>query len=199
MSFPPLVTNSSNFVLDAESFKHYIDEFNVFDTEIYSQFIPNVRSWSFLKNNIPLFECPDKEIEKTYYFRWWTYRKHIKYIGDVIPDKRFPFVVTEFMPNVSWAQLHNTIPCAAGHHLREGRWLHDSSYLDSYTRFWFSAFGAPRAYSFWAADSVLAMGLVTGDEELLKKMLPKLVLFHRMMKKTNYDPAARLYFNTDNR
>jgi len=31
-----------------------------------------------LRTNVPLFECPDKDFERTYYFRWWTYRKHIK-------------------------------------------------------------------------------------------------------------------------
>ena len=61
----------------------------------------------FLSTNIPLFECPDKDFEQIYYFRWWTYRKHIKQTPD-------GFVITEFLPHVGWAGKHNTINCAAG-------------------------------------------------------------------------------------
>ena len=103
---------------------------------------------SSCKDNIPLLDCPDKDIEETYYFRWWTFRKHIKQTPD-------GFVITEFLPTVGWAGKHNTISCAAGHHLHEGRWLHDPKYLDDYSTFWFRKGGAVRSYSFWAADSHL--------------------------------------------
>ena len=117
-------------VLQSEAFQHYIDRFNRDDEELYVQHIPNARAWQFLQANIPLFECPDKDIEQTYYFRWWTYRKHIKQTPD-------GFVITEFLPPVGWAGKHNTISCAAGHHLYEGRWLRDPQYLDDYAVFWF--------------------------------------------------------------
>ena len=55
----------------------YVAEFNSTDEEIYVQMYDNSEAEQFLKDNIPFFECPDKELEKTYYFRWWTYRKHI--------------------------------------------------------------------------------------------------------------------------
>ena len=74
-------TAPSGFVLKPEAFKHYIDQFNADDEELYAQYIPNAKAWDFLRDNIPLFECPDKNIERTYYFRWWTYRKHIKAIN----------------------------------------------------------------------------------------------------------------------
>src|SRR5271170_8057814 len=57
-------------VLKSERFKHYIDSFNVNDQELYLGYITNGAAWNFLKNNVPLFECPDKDIETTYYFRW---------------------------------------------------------------------------------------------------------------------------------
>jgi hypothetical protein len=65
--------------------------------------------------------------------------------------------VTEFEPEVPWAGVHNTISCSAAHHLIEGRWLRNGSFLDSYARFWFDpATGAtPRAYTFWAATALL--------------------------------------------
>ena len=80
-------------VLNPTSFKHYVDTFNENDDELYIQHIPNEKSWEFLRANIPLFECPDKDFERTYYFRCWIYRKHIKHTTD-------GFVITEFLPNV---------------------------------------------------------------------------------------------------
>ena len=131
------------FVLQAEKFRHYVDRFNRLDRETVVQHIPNAAAWDWMVRNVPLFECPDKDIEETYYFRWWTYRKHIKQTPD-------GFVITEFLPNVGWAGKHNTISCAAGHHLYEGRWLRDPRYLDDYSVFWFRKGGEPRRYSFWA-------------------------------------------------
>ena len=79
-------------ILVAESFRHYVDSFNRDDEQLYAN-IPNKKAWEFLKANIPLFECPDKDFEQTYYFRWWTYRKHVKKTPD-------GFVITEFLPKV---------------------------------------------------------------------------------------------------
>ena len=77
-------------VLNAESFRHHVDRFNKDDEELYVNAVPNAAAWEFLKSNIPLFECPDEEIERTYYFRFWTYRKHLKETPD-------GWVVTEFL------------------------------------------------------------------------------------------------------
>jgi hypothetical protein len=61
-------------VLEAESFQHYVDDFNKHDRELYVQHIPNSAAWAFLKSNIPLLDCPDKELEGIYYFRYGTAR-----------------------------------------------------------------------------------------------------------------------------
>lgn len=155
-------------VLNSDSFKHYVDTFNENDEELYIQHIPNEKVWEFLKANIPLFECPDKDLERTYYFRWWTYRKHIKHTPD-------GFVVTEFLPKVGWSGKHNTISCSAGHHFYEGRWLHDPKYLDDYAVFWFRKGGGVRSYSFWAADALFARYLVTPDKGFIIDLLPDLI------------------------
>lgn len=155
-------------VLKAETFKHYIERFNENDEELYSQYIGNEKAWEFLRGNIPLFECPDKDIERTYYFRWWTYRKHIKETPD-------GFVITEFLPKVPWSGKHNTISCPAGHHFYEGRWLHDGKYLDDYAVFWFRKGGSPRRYSFWAADAIYARYLVQYDKEVVVGLLDDLI------------------------
>ena len=155
-------------VLKSETFKHYIDAFNEGDHELYPAYITNGAAWGFLKSNIPLFECPDKDIETTYYFRWWTYRKHIKQSPD-------GFVITEFLPDVPWAGKDNAIDCPAGHHLYEGRWLADDQYLDDYSMFWFRKGGEPRRYSAWLADALWSRYLVNGNAILVKELLPDLV------------------------
>ena len=155
-------------VLKADSFEHYVDAFNENDEELYVRHISNEMAWEFIKANIPLFECPDKDIERTYYFRWWTYRKHIKNTPD-------GFVITEFLPEVPWAGKHNTISCPAGHHFYEGRWLHDAKYLNDYAVFWFRGGGSPRSYSFWAADALWARYLVNMDKNLVTDLLDDLI------------------------
>jgi hypothetical protein len=154
-------------VLQPAAFRSYVEQFNREDNELYRQAIPNSEARDWLERNVPLFECPDGEIERTYYFRWWTYRKHIQ----ATPEG---FVITEFLPKVPWAGKFNTISCAAGHHFYEGRWIADPQYLDDYARFWFKG-GEPRRYSCWLADAILARHQVQPNRSLLAELLPKLV------------------------
>ena len=178
-------------VLKAEAFKHYVDAFNRQDNELYGQFVPNTGAWEFLRGNIPLLDCPDKDIERTYYFRWWTFRKHIKQTPD-------GFVLSEFLPSVGWAGKHNTISCAAGHHLHEGRWLNDPRFLDDYSAFWFRKGGAVRSYSFPAAAGIWARFCVTGDGRLAGALLGDLVANYAAWEKDRRD-AGGLFWQVDDR
>ena len=178
-------------VLRADSFKHYIDQFNRSDEELYVQHVPNDEAWEFLKANIPLFECPDEDFERTYYFRWWTYRKHIK-------DTPDGFVITEFLPKVSWSGKHNAISCPAGHHFYEGRWLHDNKYLDDYAVFWFRKGGSPRRYSFWAADAFWARYLVTMDRSHIVDLLDDLITNYGEWESSRLEPDG-LFWQIDDR
>jgi hypothetical protein len=179
------------YALERESFRHYVDSFNRNDRELYVQHIPNAAAWDFLKNNIPLLECPDREIEETYYFRWWTYRKHIK-------QTPAGFIITEFLPPVGWSGKYNSINCAAGHHLYEGRWLNDPQYLDEYSLFWFRKGGEPRRYSFWAADAIWSRFLVTGDDRIAKELLPDLIANYEAWERDQRD-ANGLFWQVDDR
>ncbi|MGB2754335.1 MAG: hypothetical protein WBD75_08180 [Phycisphaerae bacterium] len=161
-------------VLEAEAFRHYVDRFNRDDEELYA--------------NIPLFECPDKDFERTYYFRWWTYRKHVKKTPD-------GYVITEFLPKVPWSRKHNTISCPAGHHFYEGRWLRNGKYLDDYAVFWFRKGGAPRQYSFWAADAMWSRHLVTGSKALVLDLLPDLVRNYEAWEKERLLPDGLFWQN----
>ena len=137
-------------IINSSKLKSYVELFNKSDNELYTQHIPNENAFEFLNKNIPLIDLPNKNLEETYYFRWWTFRKHIKSTVD-------GFVITEFLPQVSWSMKHNTINCPAGHHIYEGRWLKDSKYISEYIDFWLNKSGdGIRQYSFWIADAFLA-------------------------------------------
>jgi hypothetical protein len=156
-----------NAVLTTDKLKAYVTQFNADDDELFPN-IPNREAFVFLEKNIPLFECPDQDFERTYYFRWWTYRKHVKSTADGT-------VVTEFMPKVGWAGKHNTISCPAGHHFYEGRWLHDQQVMDDYATFWLRKGGSARSYSFPIADAYYARNLVAHHDAFLIDLLPDLI------------------------
>jgi len=154
-------------VVNTQLLEKYVKRFNADDEELYSN-IKNKDAFEYLKNNIPLFECPNEDFQRNWYYRWWTYRKHVKYTPD-------GYVVTEFLPRVSWAGKYNTISCPAGHQYYEGRWLHDTKILDDYSSFWLRKGGEPRRYSFWIADSFYKRHLVTPNKDFIIGFLDDLI------------------------
>jgi len=160
-------------VLKAEAFRHYVDYFNGMEPENIVNYVPNAKAWEWMKANIPLFECPDKDFERIYYYRWWTYRKHIKQTPK-------GFVLTEFLAQVGHSGEYNTISCALGHHIYEGRWLRDKRYLDDYIRFWYRGNNGGlekrfHRYSNWASDAVYNRYLVNGEKDFLVGLLDAMV------------------------
>src|SRR5688572_3141291 len=49
------------------------------------------RDWDWYEQNIPFFECPDADINTTYYYRWELVTKHLTYGS---PNSGYSF--TEF-------------------------------------------------------------------------------------------------------
>ena len=176
-------------LLPSENLRHYVERFNEHDRETVTNYIPNAAAADWMARNIPLFECSDHDLEEIYYFRWWTYRKHIRQTPD-------GFIITEFLPKVPWSGKYNSINCPAGHHFYEGRWLHDPRYLDDYARFWFLKGGEPRKYSFWAADSLCSRSLVTGDFSLVNELLPDLIANYKAWETDHLD-ATGLFWQED--
>ncbi len=160
--------------LEPAQFANYVTKFNSLDVEQNEYFIPNANAWKWMVANIPLFNCPDAQLEETYYFRWWTYRKHIKQTPQ-------GFVVTEFLAPVRHAGPYNTISCALGHQLAEGSWLRDARPLNEYARFWFRSGpnGGPaphfHKFSSWAAAALRDRYLVNGDRAFVVDLLDDLV------------------------
>jgi len=178
-------------VLDAKEFKHHVEKFNADDNELYANAYPNAEAWELLKKIIPLLDCPDEDLERTYFFRWWTYRKHLRKSPD-------GWVVTEFLPKVPWSAKHNTISCPAGHHFYEGRWLADRQFLDGYAVFWFRKGGNLRQYSFWAADAIYAYYLATGKKSVVVDLLDDLVQNYQEWEKNRLTDDG-LFWQIDDR
>ncbi len=157
------------FVLHSKRFTKYVEAFNSADAETIVNFIPNAIAWDWMKANIPLFDCPDKKFEQIYYYRWWTFRKHIKYTPD-------GYVLTEFLAPVGHSGRYNTISCALGHHIYEGRWLHNQQYMDDYILFWYRGNqGKPmehlHRYSNWTPYAIYRRYLVKKNREFIEDLL----------------------------
>ena len=180
-------------ILSYQDYKHYVDDFNQNDNELYKQYIPNAEVHSFLAENIPLVDLPDKTLEKIYYFRWWTYRKHVKHTQD-------GFVITEFLPDVSWAGKYNTINCPAAHHIYEGRWLRNPEYMHDYLHFWLTGAGkGVRSYSFWIANAMWGFQKVNPNDSFLGVHLPLLQANYQAWESERKDPGMDLFWQVDDR
>lgn len=178
-------------ILESKALRAHVETFNRLDHTHFGQAISNDATAAWMEENVPRFDCPDKELKEIYHFRWWTYRKHIKQTPD-------GFVITEFLPKVSWSGKHNTISCPAAHHFREGRWIKNPQYLNDYATFWFRKGGSPRAYSFWAADAIYHRAIVLGDFTQAIDLLPDLVANYREWEKQRLSPDG-LFWQIDDR
>ncbi len=176
-------------VLNADSFHHYFIDFASDEQEMLGSAPPV--PWDWFAANIPWVDLPDKEMERIYYFRWYAFQKHIRHTQD-------GFLISEFLDDVPWSGKLNMIDAAAGHHIREARWLRNPEFADDYTKFWFGPEGEPRRYSFWAADSVYQLFLATGDRNLAIGLLPALERNYRGWETTHQD-ANGLFWQIDDR
>ena len=178
-------------LIDENFVGQYIDKFNNNDVELYQQFISNAEAKTFILDNVPLIDIPDKDIEETYYFRWWTYRKHIKNTKD-------GFVITEFLPEVYWSKKHNTINCPAAHHIYEGRWLRDTKYVLDYIDFWLKkSEDGIRQYSFWVADATLSFHKINRNDSLIRNQLPFLLKNYEMWEAERREKNNTLFWQYD--
>lgn len=117
-------------------------------------------------DNIPFFECSDKQIEQVYFYRWKMYKAHIRNTG---PDH---YVVTEFINHVAWDRdPFCTINAASMHHIYEGRWLKDDRFMNGYIHYLYQEGGNNRRYSESIADAVWARYLVNSDKFFILQQL----------------------------
>jgi len=152
----------------------YVQRFNRCDKETVVNAVPNAEAEKFLLENVPLFACADREIERNYYFRWWTFRKHLRHDTGM-------WTISEYLPNVGWAGAGNTTVLAAGHHFREGRWLRDPKYLADNARFWLASPQAQHRwhYASWLFTGTRAFAEVAGLDQLPGELLDEAVRTYR--------------------
>ncbi len=141
------------------------------------------RDDDWFKANIPFFESPDRELDKTYYYRWELVTKHMIYGS---PQTGYNF--TEFIGRPGWSGQYGSISCPLGLQLYEVRWLKDRRLSQDFARYWFGAPGAqPRSYSNWYGDALWASFLVSGDRAFITSLLPSM--------EAQYDGWVREHFD----
>ena len=150
------------------------------------------RDWNWYNSNIPFFECPDRELQTTWYYRWELITKHLTYGS---PNSGYSF--TEFIDRPFWSGTYGAISCPAGHQLYEVRWLRDPVFARDYGRYWFRTAGAqPRNYSTWLADSLWAVHQVHPDAEFLKNLLPDVIANYEGWEQRHFVPDQGLFWQT---
>lgn len=150
------------------------------------------KDWDWYKSNIPFFECPDADLQTTYYYRWELLTKHLTYGS---PDSGYTF--TEFIDRPFWSGAYGAISCPAGHQLYEARWLRDPQVARDFARYWFRTPGAqPRNYSTWLADGVWAVHRVHPDDAFVKDLLPDLKKNHEGWEKRHFVKEEGLFWQT---
>ena len=157
------------YVLNPAAFSNCVAHFNSMEDENVTNFISNAGSWNWLQKEIPLFECPDREVEEMYYFRWWSFRKHLEQTPD-------GFVFSEFLTRPT------PVSSALGHQIAEGRWLHDQNFLDDYILYWLrdeNSRAQLHKYSQWLDAALWQRYLVTLDKKFLVALLPNLTRDYR--------------------
>ena len=177
-----------------DDYKHYVDYFNTMEDENTVQAIPNAKAWEWMTQNVPLFDCPNKDFEEMWYFRWWTLRKHIE-------QTPVGYAMTEFLVPRSYADQYNLIASGVGHHIRESRWLRDSIYLDQIMNTWYHGNnGQPMKkltnYSSWIAHSLWQRYLVDGRKDWVVSMLPSLEWEYNYWE-TTHTREGGLYWQAD--
>lgn len=171
--------------------KGYVEAFNRADEECYSQAIDNAHAFEFLAAQAPLVDLPDPELERTYYFRWWTLRKHWK-------ETPVGHILSEFLPSVPWAGPYNSINCAVGHHFREARWLRDpDGWLREYLLFWLDGQGDAGRYSMWLISAAADYLSLHPDEAFEQSVLDRMAALYERTAQAHRH-ASGLYWSNDN-
>ena len=175
-----------------ECLNDYVKQFNYNDIEYVKTDISNDDALEFLLNEIPLIDIPDKDIERTYYFRYWVFRKHIK-------KTPFGYIITEFLPDVNWAGAYNSINCATPFHIAEGRWLKNSScYIEEYIDFYLNGIGDAFSYSMPFVSAIYNYTQISGNTDFLAERygIIREWFEKRLLKTKRY---SGLYYSVDDR
>jgi hypothetical protein len=150
------------------------------------------KDWDWYKANIPFFECPDADLQTTYYYRWELLTKHLTYGS---PNSGYSF--TEFIDRPFWSGTYGAISCPAGHQLYEARWVRDPQFASDDVRYWFQTPGSqPRNYSTWLADAAWALHQVHPAAGFETGLLPDLKKNYEEWEKRHFVSEVGLFWQT---
>lgn len=171
-----------------------IAAFNAQDSGDVVNYVDNKQAYDWLSDNIPLFSCPDSTLQQIYYFRWWSFRKHLV-------KTPYGFVFTEFITPVKFGGAFNTISSALGHQIYEGRWLRDPTFIQQYIAYWMLEDPKQKKpgfhrFSTWIDDAVFGLYLVGQDKDFMQKMLPALSADYKKWEVENQLPS-QLFWQFD--
>jgi len=180
--FSTTATHAQPVVLKFDSYRHYVDHFNQMEDEFVTNLVSNSQSWDWMVKNVPAFECPDKELEEIYWYRWWCYRKALKQMDGQV-------AMTEFI-------RRNPVSSAVGHHLMESRWVRDKKYGDEILLYWLRGKGVPNDklnYSGWTIWAAYQRYLVNGDKEFLVRMLDDFIRYYQSWETNRMNPDGSFW------
>ena len=147
---------------------------------------------TFLRENIPFIDIPDKTIQDVYYYRWSSLQRHLRYTV-----AGTGYILTEFCQPVGYAQALNTINAAAGHQIDKARWLRGKFYVDDYIQAYTRGPGNTTQYTHWILDALYSRSKVDGDKQFAINQLADMA---RLWGEWDYtfDTNAGLYYFTPN-
>ncbi len=176
-------------VLHPDDYHHYVNQFAADEREATDQ--QSADEWPWITANIPFFNSSNKQFEEMYYFRWYSFQKHIEQTAE------HGYLITEWLHRPDLPN-NGVLPDAAPFHLGEARWLRDRTIAEDYARFWGSSEAKPRNYSFPFAWSVQLVTEATGDPKLGADLLSALIANYKAWD-DHLDPAVGMYWQIDTR
>jgi hypothetical protein len=154
--------------------KDYVEKFIALDGGEFEDFFdPSKGTYAFLQENLPEFECEDKTLEEIYYFRAYTFSKHIK-------RSRFgKLIITEWSEPTYWKkETDGAISCPVGHQLRELKWFKNGGKIaQDYISFWCQNENLEwlEYYTNWFVYAVWDYCNTTGQMDFAYSIVDKLV------------------------
>ncbi|KAI0868237.1 Six-hairpin glycosidase-like protein [Hypoxylon argillaceum] len=143
---------------------------------------------TFLRDNIPYLDIPDKLIQDVFYYRWTSLQRNLRYV-----TAGTGYMCTEFVHPVGYAKAFGTIDAAAGHQIDEARWLRDTTYADDYIQLYTRGPADPLQYTQWILDATSRRAMVTGDSEFLANQLEDMLRVWHLWDPF-FDSDAGLYY-----
>ncbi|EHL03334.1 hypothetical protein M7I_0553 [Glarea lozoyensis 74030] len=145
---------------------------------------------TFLKQNIPFIDIPDKGIQDVYYYRWSSLQRHLRYTV-----AGTGYVITEFVQPNGYATTLNTIDAAAGHQIDEARWLRSNFYNDDYIQAYTRGPGNSTQYTHWILDALKRRSDANGDKTYASGQLEDMVRLWSQWD-DSFDKKTGLYYGT---